>query len=68
MTDTFAGNATLGERFTAFRTNWAESRARYTAYKITKTELDALSNRDLADLGLSRSMIKRTAIDAAYGK
>lgn len=34
----------------------------------TLTELEALSDRDLADLGLHRSMIREVAKDAAYGK
>lgn len=37
-------------------------------YYRTLSELNALSNSDLADLGLSRSGLKRTALEAAYGK
>lgn len=40
----------------------------YKVYRTTQGELSLLSNRELADLGLSRSMIKRIAIEAAYGK
>lgn len=36
-------------------------------YRKTVAELGALSNRELADLGLSRSCIKHTAHKAAYG-
>lgn len=35
--------------------------ARWQRYSRTVKELDALSNRDLADLGISRSDIKRLA-------
>lgn len=37
-------------------------------YVQTLTELRALSDRDLADLGLHRSLIRAVAKDAAYGK
>ena len=40
--------------------------ARYRLYRETMNELSALSNSDLADLGLNRSMIKRLAYQAAY--
>lgn len=40
--------------------------ARYRLYRETLNELSALSNRELADLGLNRSMIKRLAYQAAY--
>ena len=42
--------------------------ARYQLYRATVNELSALSDRALADLGLSRSMIKPIAREAAYGK
>ncbi|MEE3316193.1 MAG: DUF1127 domain-containing protein, partial [Pseudomonadota bacterium] len=31
-------------------------------------ELRALSGRELADLGINRSMIRRLALEAAYGE
>jgi len=37
-------------------------------YRTTLTELQQLDNRDLADLGISRSMIRAIAYEAAYGK
>lgn len=42
--------------------------AKWRVYRDTVRELSALSNRDLSDLGLSRSMIRGVAIEAAYGK
>lgn len=41
---------------------------RRRVYVQTVAELQALSDRDLADLGLHRSMISAVAKDAAYGK
>jgi len=41
---------------------------RRRVYRQTVTELNALSDRDLSDLGLHRSMIAAVAKDAAYGK
>lgn len=39
---------------------------RYRLYNRTVSELSSLSGRELADLGLSRSEIKRVAYQAAY--
>lgn len=41
--------------------------AQASVYRQTIRELSALSNRDLADLGIHRSEIKRLATEAAYG-
>jgi len=37
-------------------------------YLSTQRELNSLSNRDLSDLGIHRSMIAEIAREAAYGK
>ena len=39
---------------------------RYKTYRVTLDELEALSDRDLADLGIARSMIRSIAYKAAY--
>lgn len=39
--------------------------ARGRIYRTTLNELHALSDRDLADLGLNRSMIRGLALEAA---
>ncbi|WP_416236548.1 DUF1127 domain-containing protein [Pseudorhodobacter sp.] len=44
-----------------------EAMRRRRVYNQTVSELRALSTRELADLGLSRSMITRIALEAAYG-
>ncbi|WP_050603022.1 DUF1127 domain-containing protein [Ruegeria sp. 6PALISEP08] len=38
---------------------------RYRMYRQTVNELSGLSNRELTDLGLHRSMIRRVALQAA---
>ncbi|WP_170381753.1 DUF1127 domain-containing protein [Ruegeria atlantica] len=38
---------------------------RHRIYRQTVNELSVLSNRELADLGLHRSMIRRVAMQAA---
>lgn len=50
--------------------NWIEELrvkfANYRLYRQTVNELNELTMRELADLGLNRSMIKRVAYQAAY--
>jgi uncharacterized protein YjiS (DUF1127 family) len=43
---------------------WSERRA---IFNRTVAELDALTDRDLADLGIPRADIRRIARDAAFG-
>lgn len=45
-----------------------EAGRRRAIYNQTLRELRALSNRELADLGIDRSMVTRIALEAAYGK
>lgn len=42
--------------------------AQRRVYRQTVRELNALSARDLTDLGIHRSMIEKLAYEAAYGK
>ena len=42
-----------------------ERYTRYRIYRQTVNELASLSNRELADLGLSRSELRRVALQAA---
>lgn len=44
-----------------------DNRARRAVYRQTLRELNALTTRDLDDLGINRSMISRLAHEAAWG-
>lgn len=59
--------AGLRAKLSAFFTGMQEARARNAVYRQTIRELNALTSRDLADLGIHRSMISRIAHEAAYG-
>lgn len=43
-----------------------KARAHRKVYLATRYELSKLSDRDLKDLGIARSNIKRLAMEAAY--
>ena len=66
-TDTGFAGFSLGQRFAAFRADMADNAAKRKIYRTTLAELETLSSRDLADLGISRSSIKSVAYEAAYG-
>ena len=61
---TFAG-ASLKARFDATVASLMEAAKRRKVYKTTFNELSELSNRELADLGIARSHIRRIALDAS---
>ena len=67
-------NPTLSitERALAALANGAEVLSKRLAkrriYRATFSELSGLSARELADLGMSRSCIRRVAIETAYGQ
>lgn len=58
----------LAERAAAFLSGLRDNRRRYRVYRQTVNELNALSERELADLGIHRSSISAIAMEAAYGK
>mgnify|MGYP001295612605 CR=1 FL=1 len=58
----------LTDRIGAFLRNLQDARSRYKVYRQTVRELNALTDRDLSDLGINRSMIDSISIEAAYGK
>ena len=68
LTQTLFAGTSLTEGFAAFRAQLAENAAKRKTYRTTLSELQRLTNRDLADLGISRSMITGIALEAAYGK
>ena len=64
-TETRSAGASLANRFSAFRAALADRYAKYKVYRATLAELSALSDRELADLGIARSSIQSIATDAA---
>lgn len=65
-TQTLTLSAGISARISAVVAQVKDSWARRSVYKTTVNELSTLSNRELADLGLSRSMIRSIAYEAAY--
>ncbi|MFZ5710664.1 MAG: DUF1127 domain-containing protein [Pseudomonadota bacterium] len=55
-------------KFTAYLAEYRAARKRHNVYRETLAELNALSDRDLADMGMSRFMLDEVAREAAYGK
>ena len=58
----------LVDRLAALVAGTKDSWRRYSLYRQTLRELNALSARELADLGLNRSTLTSVALEAAYGK
>lgn len=65
MTDTGAQRSAIFTAPTAMIASLRTRFERYRLYRRTVGELSALSNRELADLGLSRAMIRGLARQAA---
>lgn len=61
------GGTSIRTRLAGLSTDIAERIAKYRLYRATMTELSALSDRELADLGLSHADIGAIARQAAYG-
>lgn len=55
------------DRITAMVKSVKDSMHRRRVYNQTVSELSNLSQRELTDLGISRSMISQIAIEASYG-
>ena len=64
-TRTMTSDLGLGSWLAAIRVDLAARFARHRLYRTTRDELAALSDRDLADLGLHRAMIDDVAREAA---
>lgn len=62
-----AATSGIAGRLMAAIQHMQDNRARRVIYRQTVRELNALTNRDLADLGISRAMISRLAHEAAWG-
>ena len=63
-----SSSVSIADRFAAFFKISKEALERRRVYQQTVAELTNLSDRDLADLGLSRSNINAIAHEAAYTK
>jgi uncharacterized protein YjiS (DUF1127 family) len=58
----------LVDRITAMFAEYRVNMARRKVYRDTLRELQALGPRELNDLGMNASMLKRVAYQAAYEK
>lgn len=56
----------LTARIAGFLTDLKTRRAQYKVYRDTFHELSVLTDRELRDLDISRSMIRSVAYEAAY--
>jgi uncharacterized protein YjiS (DUF1127 family) len=65
-TNSIDGGTGVMTRISALVTDYRANAARRKIYRETLRELSALSARDLNDLGLNRSEIRRVAYQAAY--
>lgn len=60
-------HASIWQRLAGLRADLAERAAQRRAFRSTMAELDGLSDRDLADMGIHRSQIAAIAEQAAQG-
>lgn len=67
LLDITHGNSGLADRFGVLVARARAAHARRALYRNTVRELNALGDRDLADLGLSRGMIESVAREAVAG-
>jgi len=68
----FSGNRaetlSLSERLAEIRAAATVAYGNWRVYRRTLNELNELSAREMADLGINPSMVRSIAIEAAYGK
>ena len=62
---TYTGSANAG-RISNFFNGLVRSYSQYRVYRKTLNELQSLSSRELADLGLHHSQLRSVAYKAAY--
>lgn len=65
---TRAAQSSVSDRFTALFAGFSAMMQRRRVYDQTVRELRVLTDRELSDLGISRSAIPDVARAAAYGK
>ena len=68
LTETFSAAPSLRDRFAALRTAMADAAAKRRVYRDTLHELENLTARELADMGIAPMAIRDIAYEAAYGK
>ena len=68
LTDTHIPGSNLFERIAAFRAATVSRAGQAREFRRVYNELSGMSDRDLADIGISRGMIRSIAIEAGYGK
>lgn len=66
MSDMTISPAVRNGRFAALFNTLVERVAQYRLYRKTLDELSALGDRELADLGLNRTMLRSVAYKTAY--
>jgi len=67
QTATFFALPDVAARFATLCTQIRTAADQRKVYRKTLAELENLTSRDLADLGIAPSSIKQIAYDAAYG-
>ncbi|TDK43227.1 DUF1127 domain-containing protein [Antarcticimicrobium luteum] len=65
LTQTHAKGASLFDRLHAATEALSDRYTRHRMYRRTYNELSALTNRELSDLGLHRSELRRVALESA---
>jgi uncharacterized protein YjiS (DUF1127 family) len=68
LTNSRSASAGLADRIAAFVADLRQTARRRALYTRTLRELNALTDRELTDLGISRLQIEDVARTAAYGK
>lgn len=63
-----AGTMMVGSTARGLVARLREALEQRKIFTRTVRELNSLTTRELSDLGISRSMITRVALEAAYGK
>jgi uncharacterized protein YjiS (DUF1127 family) len=68
LTMKFFDSITPSEYIKSILSKFIVSYSQYKSYTTTIRELNKLSDRELADIGLNRSSIVGIAIETAYGE
>lgn len=67
LTHTHYADTSLYARAATYVADFQARYAQWKLYRETLAELRSLTNRDLADLGLSRASIHSVAYESVYG-